>query len=435
MSIDPNSRYKQGPSGAGDWLMQFLGRGGRSNGPKGMENRAAGMRDYKAPNSTPWGERSGALGVNKGDWLQAGLGMLAGRNMQDGFYNVAGVAGNAMDRRRTEDKDEQRRMGIIAALGTQDPKERNTLLTQYAPEEMLSRALSQVNKKPLVVNGVIVDPDTYEPLADFRKDKAPAAGMIQDESGNWIYDPDYLEGQERLVGARGSNEGNVQSTFTAEDGMQYIVRRDGTTEPLGVRARNPFQITDVGGVPTAINRQTGEGMAVSTPEEVGGNAATIATIESNESRRLEAQQKLPQYQADADYTIGTVRKLLQHDGFDSRYGLSSMGGRIPSVPESNGAGAQAMIDQLGGQAFLQAFEKLKGGGVITDFEGQKATQALSRAFDQNISPAEARKALEEFVGYVERGLERKQAEAQASYGAQPNGSPDLVFNMETGDFD
>ena len=142
MSIDPNSRYKQGPSGAGDWLMQFLGRGGRSNGPKGMENRAAGMRDYKAPNSTPWGERSGALGVNKGDWLQAGLGMLAGRNMQDGFYNVAGVAGNAMDRRRTEDKDEQRKQGIIAALGTQDPKERNTLLTQYAPEEMLEKALT-----------------------------------------------------------------------------------------------------------------------------------------------------------------------------------------------------------------------------------------------------------------------------------------------------
>jgi len=432
MSIDPNSRYKQGPSGAGDWLMQFLGRGGRSNGPKGMENRAAGMRDYKAPNSTPWGERSGALGVNKGDWLQAGLGMLAGRNMQDGFYNVAGVAGNAMDRRRTEDKDEQRRMGIIAALGTQDPKERNTLLTQYAPEEMLSRALSQVNKKPLVVNGVIVDPDTYEPLADFRKDKAPATGMIQDESGNWIYDPDYLEGQERLVGARGSNEGNVQSTFTAEDGMQYIVRRDGTTEPLGVRARNPFQITDVGGVPTAINRQTGEGMAVSTPEEVGGNASTIATIQANEAARNEAQQALPTTIANATISLDTIDNLLASPGFESRYGLVSI---VPAIAGTEMANTQALIDQINGQVFLDAFKSLKGGGQITEIEGEKATVARSRLVEQSITPTAAREAGQELRDIVAKGIERAKAQAAGRYAPLASDAPALKYNPETGDFE
>ena len=432
MSIDPNSRYKQGPSGAGDWLMQFLGRGGRSNGPKGMENRAAGMRDYKAPNSTPWGERSGALGVNKGDWLQAGLGMLAGRNMQDGFYNVAGVAGNAMDRRRTEDKDEQRKQGIIAALGTQYPKERNTLLTQYAPEEMLSRALSQVNKKPLVVNGVIVDPDTYEPLADFRKDKAPAAGMIQDESGNWIYDPDYLEGQERLVGARGSNEGNVQSTFTAEDGMQYIVRRDGTTEPLGVRARNPFQITDVGGVPTAINRQTGEGMAVSTPEEVGGNASTIATIQANEAARNEAQQALPTTIANATISLDTIDNLLASPGFESRYGLVSI---VPAIAGTEMANTQALIDQINGQVFLDAFKSLKGGGQITEIEGEKATVARSRLVEQSITPTAAREAAQELRDIVAKGIERAKAQAAGRYAPLASDAPALKYNPETGDFE
>jgi len=297
---------------------------------------------------------------------------------------------------------------------------------------MLSRALSQVNKKPLVVNGVIVDPDTYEPLADFRKDKAPAAGMIQDESGNWIYDPDYLEGQERLVGARGSNEGNVQSTFTAEDGMQYIVRRDGTTEPLGVRARNPFQITDVGGVPTAINRQTGEGMAVSTPEEVGGNASTIATIQANEAARNEAQQALPTTIANATISLDTIDNLLASPGFESRYGLVSI---VPAIAGTEMANTQALIDQINGQVFLDAFKSLKGGGQITEIEGEKATVARSRLVEQSITPTAAREAAQELRDIVAKGIERAKAQAAGRYAPLASDAPALKYNPETGDFE
>ena len=114
MSLMPGAP-QVGGGGIWDLLKSRFGMGGQSNGPKGMENRAAGTRDYKAPNATPWGERKGLGSFNKGDLLLAGMGMLSGRNLQDGFYNVAGVAGNAMDRRRTEDKDEQRRMGILSA--------------------------------------------------------------------------------------------------------------------------------------------------------------------------------------------------------------------------------------------------------------------------------------------------------------------------------
>ncbi len=39
----------------------------------------------------------------------------------------------------------------------------------------------------------------------------------------------------------------------------------------------------------------------------------------------------------------------------------------------------AMLDQVQGGAFLQAFESLKGGGQITQIEGEKATQAIVRA--------------------------------------------------------
>jgi len=208
MSIDPNSRYKQGPSGAGDWLMQFLGRGGRSNGPKGMENRAAGMRDYKAPNSTPWGERSGALGVNKGDWLQAGLGMLAGRNMQDGFYNVAGVAGNAMDRRRTEDKDEQRRMGILSAY--QNAEKGGSL----------GKAMESVSMEDLpIVQGIYSERKAdarYEGERDYNRGR----DYTNDE---WRQDGRELEAQ------RYDDTWNRQGDWRDEDNT-YRGERDAVTD-------------------------------------------------------------------------------------------------------------------------------------------------------------------------------------------------------------
>jgi hypothetical protein len=48
--------------------------------------------------------------------------------------------------------------------------------------------------------------------------------------------------------------------------------------------------------------------------------------------------------------------------------------------------------QIEGQAFLQAFESLKGGGQITEVEGIKATQAIGR-LDTSQSPADYREAL------------------------------------------
>ena len=64
----------------------------------------------------------------------------------------------------------------------------------------------------------------------------------------------------------------------------------------------------------------------------------------------------------------------------------------PIVPGTERAGARSYLDQIGGQAFLQAFESLKGGGQITEIEGTKATTALTRLTDRTISYEEAQKA-------------------------------------------
>jgi hypothetical protein len=77
---------------------------------------------------------------------------------------------------------------------------------------------------------------------------------------------------------------------------------------------------------------------------------------------------------------------------------------------------------LDGQAFLQAFESLKGGGQITEIEGQKATQALGRLDDYQ-DPEDYKQALIELRDILSTAMGRPPgwADQQSSTpGEMPN---------------
>lgn len=73
--------------------------------------------------------------------------------------------------------------------------------------------------------------------------------------------------------------------------------------------------------------------------------------------------------------ISTIDGILNDPALDTATGIYSPLQAVPGTPQRR-FGARA--NQLEGQAFLQAFESLKGGGQITEIEGQKATQAIGR---------------------------------------------------------
>lgn len=244
-----------------------------------------------------------------------------------------------------------------------------------------------------------------------------------------------VEGYTPTPDSSGATSDRVQSTFVDADGNLQLVMRDGTIRPSGMGVQNPFQITDVGGVPTAINRRTGEGITISTPEEVGGNQATIETITENETARREAERELPKTIEAAQRSIDRVNTLINHPGLDWRYGLSSAGGLRPAVPDTPEAEAQALIEEITGGAFLQAFETLKGGGQITEIEGQKATAAITRLQNQSISKEAAIRAANDYIEVIQKGIERAKAEAGSAYAPQPQGAAPLKYNPETGDFE
>jgi hypothetical protein len=66
--------------------------------------------------------------------------------------------------------------------------------------------------------------------------------------------------------------------------------------------------------------------------------------------------------------------------------------------------------QIEGKTFLEAFESLKGGGAITEIEGAKGTQAISR-MNKAQSEVEYVRAARELQDIVRKGVERARAKA------------------------
>lgn len=109
-----------------------------------------------------------------------------------------------------------------------------------------------------------------------------------------------------------------------------------------------------------------------------------------------------------------------HPGFEDAVGATWKPG-FRFIPGTNAANFMARFDQINGQAFLEAFETLKGGGAITEPEGVKGTQAISRARIAQ-SEAEFISAMRDLQSVVRKGVEN--AKRKASLGpAAPGGAP------------
>ena len=141
--------------------------------------------------------------------------------------------------------------------------------------------------------------------------------------------------------------------------------------------------------------------------EISGKAALIA--------RIDALMNDPNLE-DALGFEGIVR------GFASNVGLD------PNVARVN-----EMIKQVRGDVFLQAFEKLKGGGQITELEGMKAEQAMAR-LGQMQSHGDYVNSLKELRFYVDIFSRRLQGESipdEMIYtpGQDPSGGSEDPLNI------
>lgn len=145
------------------------------------------------------------------------------------------------------------------------------------------------------------------------------------------------------------------------------------------------------------------------PNAQGSVAQAKARGTAQGKAQVENEQGLGQAEATANQIMGVIDKAINHPGREYATGLSSM---APIIAGTDAADFNTVLDQIKGQAFLQAFQSLKGGGQITEVEGTKATQAIAR-LDRAQSEEEFVKSLQELRGIVEAGMERARRKAGA----------------------
>lgn len=87
----------------------------------------------------------------------------------------------------------------------------------------------------------------------------------------------------------------------------------------------------------------------------------------------------------AEEGVGLIDSLLAHPALKLGTGMTGqLLNRIPGTPTYD---FSQRVAQIQGRAFLEAFNSLKGGGAITEVEGQKATAAIARLSTAQTEPA------------------------------------------------
>jgi hypothetical protein len=127
---------------------------------------------------------------------------------------------------------------------------------------------------------------------------------------------------------------------------------------------------------------------------------------------------LPRVEQNAKQTLDILDRMENHPGREGSTGFIQ--GILPSRSEAQ-VDFQSLVDQTQGQSFLQAFQMLKGGGQITEVEGQKATDAISRLHNQRLSDADYLKAIQDLKEVVNNGLARARLQAGPGGGQAPQG--------------
>lgn len=198
---------------------------------------------------------------------------------------------------------------------------------------------------------------------------------------------------------------------TAPDGTTRIVQGPGAGAAAGGRTRDYEYTTNAQGQPVA-RPIAGTPAAAEVQAERGRLEAAIGVGE-NMLQTIESVVGRP--------AGGGQTGLPPAEALEGILGIIE--GQLPPRTQAQ-ADLLARVEQISGRAFLEAFETLKGGGQITEIEGQRATQAIAR-LQRTQSPEAFQEALFEFADIVRRGIERSRNELRIlpEVAPPPQGAP------------
>lgn len=141
---------------------------------------------------------------------------------------------------------------------------------------------------------------------------------------------------------------------------------------------------------------------------IAKDVSGAASLKEQGKAQGQAAVELPAVLQRADDALATIEKLRTHPGRE--WGTGSTG-IIPGIPGTHQKDFVELNEQAKGGAFLQAFQLLKGGGAITNIEGDKATKAIAR-LDRTQTREGYLSALKDLESVIVAGAERARAKAR-----------------------
>lgn len=179
------------------------------------------------------------------------------------------------------------------------------------------------------------------------------------------------------------------------------------------------QLVQIGNKGTLKRQDMPEGYEPYDPGMKAGD------VESNKLRAA-IRVKLPSLAMSTKFAIQHVDEALKDPGLADAVGF--IAGRLPAATPQ-GQAYLARLDQIHGEAFLQARQQLKGAGQVTDYEGGKAEQAYLRAI-RSTNEADHIAALQEYKEHIRLMLYYAEIEAN---GGDVSGEIDAIVNGGGGD--
>jgi flagellar motility protein MotE (MotC chaperone) len=134
--------------------------------------------------------------------------------------------------------------------------------------------------------------------------------------------------------------------------------------------------------------------------------AELANWTKQKERFDKREEELPTKQAATQDTLDLIDRFIKHPGFADVVGVPGVTG-ILNIPLTDARAARQLYNQIDADTFLQGFERLRGGGSITEVEGQQAKQAVAALRDRYITEDEFKKNAKIYTDILKRGINKE----------------------------
>ncbi|MFZ1741763.1 MAG: hypothetical protein WAT93_02855, partial [Pontixanthobacter sp.] len=235
--------------------------------------------------------------------------------------------------------------------------------------------------------------------ASLRKMSAAEQRQLVEDAAAWAYaakDPQTWEAGRQDWIKRGFDPGD----FSAREPL--LSRALSVKEQMAIDMQRESVARSQANADRAYALSAAKDTAQNAPSPTGNPIADREYYKTFGKQSAERDIERPQVIQKAQDALDLIQQIKNHEGLADAVG--PLQGRFgPAYGRQ--ADAIALIEQLGGKAFLEAFESLKGGGQITEVEGKKATNAIAR-LQRTQSEQGFNTALDDLASVVEAGLAR-----------------------------